>query len=159
MLRWNGISITSTRGEESSPDIGSYVDGYHAVPTPREEVGMTGEIDNQLLDLKEFTFDGDTGRTLRDLYESVNAIGGTKDSPFVRPFQLEGHERPGVVNAYLDAEGRRFHIVWYSDKSGLSQVDDVILGAPSLAKDRQTDACQSCGEGIYGILAELEKER
>ena len=119
---------------------------------------MAGGIDKQLLDLKDFTFDGDTGRTLRDLYDSVNAIGGTKDAPFVRPFQLEGHGRPAVVNAYLDPEGRRFHVIWCSDPSGLSRVDSIVFDAPSLVKEEQAESCESCGEGIHGILTELGKD-
>ena len=39
-----------------------------------------------------------------------------------------------------------------------SRVDNVILDAPSLAKEEQTDSCEACGEGIYGILAELQKD-
>ncbi len=118
---------------------------------------MAGEIHKQLLDLKGFTFDGETGRTLRGLYEAVEAIGGSKDTPFMLPFQLEGHDRPAVVNSYLDPEGGRFHVIWYSDKSGLSHLSDVILDAPSLARDKQNDSCEACGEGIHGILEELKK--
>ncbi|MEE8398678.1 MAG: hypothetical protein V3S89_06715 [Desulfobacterales bacterium] len=119
---------------------------------------MSGEMNQQLLDLKGFTFDSDTGRKLRDLYETVNTMGGTKDTPFVLPYPLEGHERPAVVNAYLDPEGNRFHIIWYSDTSGLSHVDNVILDAPSLAREKQTDPCNSCGEGMVGILEEMAKD-
>ncbi len=120
---------------------------------------MSERIDKQLMDLKGFTFDGDTGRTLRDLYQSVDAIGGTKDAPFVQPFQLDGHEPPAAVNAYLDPEGRRFHIIWYSDTSGLSHVENVIFDAPSLARDKQTDSCEGCSEGTLGILEELQRDR
>ena len=145
--------------EKAAPDICTYVDDGLTMLTPGEEAQMTGKIDKQLLELKGFTFDGDTGRTLGDLYEAVNAIGGTKDAPFALPFYVEGHERPAAVNSYLGPEGRRFHIIWYSDNSGLSHVDDVILDAPSLAKDKETDSCETCGEGIHGIMEELEKER
>jgi len=116
-------------------------------------------MNKQILDLKGYTFDGDTGRSLRDLYEAVTTIGGTKDSPFVQPYRLEGHDRPAVVNAYLDAEGGRFHIIWYSDKSGLSHVDDVIFDAPSLARHEQADSCDTCGEGLQGIMQELVKDK
>ena len=139
-------------------DIYSHVDDDHTMWGIEKEMQMSGEMDKQLLDLKGFTFDSDTGRKLSDLYEAVNTIGGTKDTPFVLPFRLEGHERPAVVNAYLDPEGRRFHIIWYSEQSGLSRVDDVILDAPSLAKEKRTDSCDSCGDGILGIMEELAKE-
>ena len=119
---------------------------------------MYREIDKQLLELKGFTFDGDTGRTLRSLYQAVDTIGGTKDVPFVRPYQRQGHDRPAVVNAYLDPEGRRFHIIWYSDDAGLSHVDNVIFDAPSLAEDRRIESCDACGGGIYNILSELDKD-
>jgi hypothetical protein len=119
---------------------------------------MPEETDNPLMSLKGYTFDGDTGRTLNDLYEAVYTIGGTKDRPFVRPFYIKGHERPAVVNAYLDPEGNRFHIIWYSDPSGLSHVDNIILDAASLAKEAETDSCDTCGEGIYSILKEIGKE-
>ena len=119
---------------------------------------MSREMDNQLLDLRGFAFDGDTGRTLRDLYEAVDKMGGTKDAPFRKPFHLEGHDRPAVVNSYLDPEGRRYHVIWYSDKSGLSHVSDVIPDAPSLAKEERADACGTCADDIHGILEELHKE-
>jgi hypothetical protein len=119
---------------------------------------MSGEMEKQLLDLKGFTFDSDTGRKLSDLYETVNTIGGTKDNPFVLPYQLEGHERPAVVNAYLDSDGKRFHVIWYSDTAGLSHVRDVKFDAPSLARATQTDSCDACGEGMHGILEEMVKD-
>ena len=115
-------------------------------------------MDNQLLELKGFTFDGDTGRTLGNLYEAVGAIGGAKDAPFVRPFKLEGHDRPAVVNAYVDPEGRRFHVIWYSDEAGLSHVHNVVFDAPSLEKKKQVDSCDACGEDIYTVLGELHKD-
>jgi hypothetical protein len=126
--------------------------------TLEKEAEMVGEIDQQLIDLKEFTFDGDTGRALSDLYEAVNTIGGSKDSPFMQPFRLEGHERPAVVNSYLDPEGGRFHVVWYSDTSGLSHVGDVIFDAPSLEKEKTEDSCDSCGDGIIGIMEQLKND-
>ena len=119
---------------------------------------MSGEMDKQLQDLKGFAFDGDTGRTLNDLYEAVNKMGGTKDAPFVRPFQLEGHDRPAVVNSYLDPEGRRYHVIWYSDKSGLSHVSDVIPDAPSLAKEERADSCGTCADDMHSILQELQQD-
>ena len=115
---------------------------------------MTKEIDKQLIGLKGFTFDGDTGRTLSDLYEAVNTIGGTRDTPFVSPSRLEGSERPAAVNSYLDPDGRRFHIIWHSDNSGLSHVVDVILDAPSLAREEAAGSCEMCG-GVCSIPGEL----
>ena len=118
------------------------------------------KIDKQLLDLKEFTFGGDTGRTLSDLYEAVNTIGGTKDAPFVIPLWLEGNERPAAVNSYLDPEGKRFHIIWCSDNSGLSHVVDVIFDAPSLARERHSDgSCEMCGIEMMKEMLQAETER
>ena len=119
---------------------------------------MSEQIDGQLLGLKGFTFDGDTGKTLSDLYETVNAIGGTRDAPFIKPLRLEGQERPAVVNSYVDPEGRRFHVIWRSDNSGLSFVVDVILDAPSLAREENADSCGTCCGDISGILEELARE-
>ena len=115
---------------------------------------MSKEIDKQLVGLKGFTFDGDTGRTLSDLYEAVNTIGGTKDAPFVMPSWLKGDEKPVVVNSYFDPEGKRVHVIWNSDNSGLSHVVDVILDAPSLAKEKAAGSCEMCG-GVCSIPGEL----
>ncbi len=119
---------------------------------------MPGQIDTQLSDLRGFTFDGDTGRTLKDLYAAVFEIGGSKDSPFMRPVYLEGHDRPAVVNSYLDPDGKRHHVIWYSDKSGMSHVSDVIPDAPSLAKEESADSCGSCTDDMHGILDLLQRE-
>ena len=118
---------------------------------------MSESIDKQLLGLKGFTFDGDTGRTLSDLYEAVEATGCTQDTPFVMPSWLEGDQRPSVVNSYLDPEGKRVHIVWGSDNSGFSRVVDVILNAPALAKDEASDSCNMCN-GICGIQGDFEND-
>ena len=120
---------------------------------------MSGDLNRQLLDLKGFTFDGDTGRTLNNLYEKVHAVGGSKDTPFMVPFFLEGHERPAVVNAYLDPAGNRFHVIWHSDASGLSHVNDVVLDAPSLAKEKHEDSCDGCGQDILSILHKINDDK
>jgi len=111
---------------------------------------MSESINEQLMDLKGFTFDGDTGRTIDDLYEAVTTMGCTMDSPFIMPLWPEGSQRPSAVNSFLDPEGKRFHIVWSSDDSGLSRVVDVILDAPSLAKESVAETCETCG-GACGI--------
>ena len=116
---------------------------------------MTENINKELTGLKGFTFDGNTGRTLSDLYEAVNKIGYTTDTPFVMPSWREGDERPVVVNSYLDPEGKRVHIVWHSDDSGLSHVTDIILDAPSLAKEKEASSCEMCGGGC-NIPGEFE---
>ena len=114
---------------------------------------MSESTDKQLMSLKGFTFDGDTGRTLGDLYEATQALGCTRDIPFVMPAWLEGGERPVAVNSYLDPEGKRVHVLWESEHSGLSHVVDVILNAPSLAKEKGEDSCETCG-GACGIPLE-----
>lgn len=118
---------------------------------------MTKELDKQLMGLKGFTFDGDTGRTLIDLYNAVKTIGGKKDALFLAPLPIKGRDRFAVINSYLDPSGRRFHIIWQSDKSGLSEVVDVILNAPSLAKEKG-EACEMCGDGFASILREAAKD-
>lgn len=118
---------------------------------------MAKEIDNQLLNLKGFTFDGNTGKTLTDLYSAVKKVGGKKDSPFLAPLPIKGRDRFAVINSYLDPSGRRFHIIWQSDKSGLSEVVDVVLNAPSLAKGKE-NACEMCGDGFASILSEIVKD-
>jgi hypothetical protein len=114
---------------------------------------MSESIDKQLIGIKGFTFDGDTGRKLGDLYEAVLATGCTRDAPFVSPAWLEGGERPVAVNSYMDPEGKRVHVLWESENSGLSHVVDVVLNAPSLAKEKGEDSCEMCG-GACGIPPE-----
>jgi len=111
---------------------------------------MTKSMNEQLTDLKGFTFDGDTGRTLNDLYEVIGTKDCTRDAPFLAPQWSGGNERPSVVNSFLDSEGNRFHIVWHSDESGLSRVVDVILNAPSLARESAECSCDGCS-GSCGI--------
>ena len=110
---------------------------------------MDDKLRNQLMLLKGFTFDGDTGRVLDDLYKAVSGMGLTRDTPFVSPLWLEDDEIPAVVNSYLEPEGKRVHIVWQSDDSRLSRVVDVILNAPTLAKEKEAGSCEMCsGSGI-----------
>jgi len=109
---------------------------------------MTETTGEQLVQLKGFTFDGDTGRTLSDLYQAVGNAGYRRDAPFVMPSWRKGDARPVVLNSYLDVEGNRVHVVWQSDDSGQSQVIDIITGAPSLEKNQGADAgaCSACGD-------------
>ena len=110
---------------------------------------MTGSMDEQLKKLKGYTFDGDTGRTLNDLYREVIAKGTTRDFPFMAPYWGDGSERPSVVNSFLDSEGNRFHVVWHSEESGLSSVVDVILDAPSLAREEEECSCDGCNGSCF----------
>jgi len=120
---------------------------------------MSEKIEDILMLLKGFTFDGDTGRTLKDLYAAVTGTGCTKDAPFVMSTRLEGHERPAAINSYLDPNGRRIHIVWNSDESGLSKVVDVVLDAPSLAREKSDEeSCDICSVNMMEQLAELHAE-
>ena len=64
-------------------------------------VDMSESIDSKLMLLKGFTFDGDTGRTINDLYNAVSGTGCIKDTPFVMPLWLEGCERPAGVNSFI----------------------------------------------------------
>ncbi len=106
---------------------------------------MSEKIDSILTLLKGFSFDGDTGRTISDLYAAVDGTGCTRDTPFVMPWWIEGDETPAAVNSFLDPDGRRVHVVWRSDDSGLSQVIDVIFDAPSLAKEKHEGGeCDVC---------------
>ena len=107
---------------------------------------MSESVDSTLMLLKGFSFDGDTGRTISDLYAAVSGTGCTRDTPFAMPIWLEGDERPAGVNSYLDPEGKRVHIIWQSDSSGVSRVVDVVLNAPSLAKEKHEDGetCKIC---------------
>ena len=120
---------------------------------------MSEKIDNTLMLLKGFTFDGDTGRTIRDLYSAVSGTGCTRDAPFVTHLRLEGDERPAGVNSYLDPEGKRVHIVWKSDDSGLSRVVDVVLNAPSLAREKpEGESCDLCSIEMMEQISKQETE-
>ena len=108
---------------------------------------MSETANDQLMKLRGFSFDGDTGRKLSDLYAAVGETGYTRDAPFVRPTWSGDNPRPGAVNSFMDTEGNRAHLVWQSDESGLSRVVNVVLNAPSLAGETTGDACGSCGAG------------
>ena len=121
---------------------------------------MPEGVDNKLMLLKGFSFDGDSGRTLDDLYAAVSGTGCTRDDPFIMPLRLEGDERPAAVNSFLDPEGKRIHIIWKLDHLGLSRVVDVVLNAPSLAVEKHSDG--SCGICSIEMMKEMmteEKER
>ena len=122
---------------------------------------MSEKVDGILMLLKGFTFDGDTGRTISDLYAAVDGTGCTKDTPFVMPLWLEGDERPAGVNSYLDPEGKRVHVLWQSDDSGLSRVVDVILNAPSLAREKheEGDSCEMCSIDMMKEMLQEGMER
>ncbi len=110
------------------------------------EEEMSESVDNILMLLEGFTFDGDTGRTIGDLYSAVSGTGCTRDAPFVMPLWLEGDARPAAVNSYLDPEGKRVHVVWQSDESGESRVIDIVLDAPSMAREKHDgESCDMCG--------------
>ena len=116
---------------------------------------MSENVDSILMLLKGFTFDGDTGRTITDLYAAVSGTGCTRDTPFVMPLWHEGDERPAGVNSYLGPEGKRVHIVWQSDGSGLSRVVDVVLNAPSLAREKpEGDSCDLCSTNMMQEMME-----
>ena len=117
---------------------------------------MTESTDRQLIGLKGFTFDGDTGKALADLYEAVQATGCTRDVPFIAPVWLNGSDRPVAVNSYMDPEGRRVHVIWGPEGTGRSHVVDVILNAPSLARQREEHSCD-CG-GACGVPPEAFAE-
>ena len=120
---------------------------------------MSEKIDSVLMLLKGFTFDGDTGRTLKDLYAAVTGTGCTRDAPFVMPTRLEGYERPAAINSYLDPDGRRIHVTWNSDESGLSTVVDVVLDAPSLAREESDhESCDFCSIDTMQQLSQLHSE-
>ena len=121
---------------------------------------MSEGVDNKLMLLKGFSFDADTGRTIDDLYAAVSGTGCMRDNPFVMPLWLEGDERPAVVNGYLSPEGKRVHIIWQSDRSGLSRVVDVILNAPPLARGRHSDgSCEMCSIEMMKEMLQAETER
>lgn len=100
--------------------------------------------DKQLMALKGFAFDGDTGKTLVDLNRAVTAIGYTKDIPFAVPSWVENEKTPIIVNSYLDPKGNRVHVIWHSDESGLSKVVDVVFDAPSLERKKAEGSCGTC---------------
>ena len=121
---------------------------------------MSESVDNKLMLLKGFSFDGDTGRTIDDLYAAVSGIGYTRDDPFVMPLWLEGDERPVAVNSYLDAEGKRVHIIWKLDCLGLSRVVDVVLNAPPLVMERHSDgSCEMCSIDMMKEMLQEETGR
>ena len=121
---------------------------------------MSEGVDSKLMLLKGFSFDGDTGRTIGDLYAAVSGTGCTRDDPFVMPLWLEGDERPAAVNGYLDPEGKGVHIIWQSDRSGLSRVVDVILNAPPLARERHSHgSCEMCSIEMMKEMLQAETER
>ena len=126
------------------------------------EEDVSEKVDSILMLLKGFTFDGDTGRTISDLYAAVTGTGCTRDVTFAMPYWFEGDDRPAGVNGYLDPEGKRIHIIWQSDSSGVSQVVDVVLDAPSLAKEKHEDgeSCEMCSiDMMKGMLqGEMEGE-
>lgn len=125
----------------------------------KQEEDMSESVDSILMLLKGFTFDGDTGRTITDLYAAVSGTGCTRDTPFVMPLWLEGDERPAGVNSYLDPEGKRVHILWRSDDSGVSRVVDVILNAPSLAREKPEDgSCEMCSTDMMQEMMREEME-
>ena len=120
---------------------------------------MPQSVDGILMLLKGFTFDGDTGRTVRDLQTAVSGAGCTRDAPFATPKRLEGEATPAGVYSYLDPEGKRVHIVWQSDRSGLSRVIDVILDAPSLAREKhEGESCDMCSVKMMQELSQQETE-
>ncbi len=121
---------------------------------------MSESVDSKLMLLKGFSFDGDTGRTIDDLYAAVSGTGCTRDEPFVMPLWLEGDERPAVVNSFLDPEGKRVHIIWKLDRFELSRVVDVILNAPPLAMKRHSDgSCEMCSIDMVKEMLQEETER
>jgi len=116
---------------------------------------MSEKTDGILMLLKGFSFDGDTGRTISDLYAAVDGTGCTRDVPFIMPWWGEGYDRPAAANSYLDPDGRRVRIVWRSDESGTSQVVDVIFNAPSLAREKHHEEGDSCDTCSIEMLKQL----
>ena len=120
---------------------------------------MSQSVDDVLMLMRGFTFDGDTGRTVRDLQAAVGGTGCTRDAPFATPKRIKGEARPAGVYSYLDPEGKRVHIVWQSDASGLSRVIDVILGAPSLAREKhEGESCDICSVQMMQEMFKQERE-
>jgi len=125
----------------------------------KQEQNMSESVDGKLMLLKGFTFDGDTGRTIGDLYSAVSGTGCTRDTPFAMPLWLEDDERPAGVNSYIDPEGKRVHIIWQSDDSGVSRVVDVILNAPSLAREKPEEgSCEMCSIDMMKEMLQEETE-
>ncbi len=121
---------------------------------------MPQSVDGILMLLKGFTFDGDTGRTVRDLQTAVSGAGCTRDAPFAMPKRLEGESRPAGLYSYLDPEGKRVHVIWQSDDSGLSRVVDVILNAPSLANEKPVgESCEMCGIEMIKQMSQDKTDR
>ena len=126
----------------------------------QEEKDMSEDVDNKLMLLKGFSFDGDTGRTLDDLYAAVSGTGCTRDDPFIMPLRLEGDEIPAAVNSFLDPEGKRVHIIWKLDTLGSSRVVDVVLNAPSLAIEKHShESCDMCSIDMMKGMLQEEPER
>jgi len=119
---------------------------------------MRKEMEKKLLALKGYSFDGDTGRTLKDLYKAVNDIGGQKDAPFVSSLSIKGRSAPAAINSYLDPGGERFQIVWQSESSGISHVTEIRFNVPSLAKIKNEDSCGSCNAGMSDLLESIYKD-
>jgi hypothetical protein len=65
-----------------------------------KEEGMSDSANDELMLIKGFTFDGDTGKTMSDLYHAAEELGLTRDTPFAMPLWLEGDGRPAVANSY-----------------------------------------------------------
>lgn len=107
---------------------------------------MAQSVRERLVALKGFTFDGQTNRHLSDLYQAIEATGCTKDAPFVAPLWSETTERPAVANSYLDPEGKRVVVVWHSDESGTSCVEDILFDAEPLLKREPSCSCEACGD-------------
>lgn len=125
----------------------------------KQEQNMSESVDGKWMLLKGFTFDGDTGRTIGDLYSAVSGTGCTRDTPFAMPLWLEDDERPAGVNSYIDPEGKRVHIIWQSDDSGVSRVVDVILNAPSLAREKPEEgSCEMCSIDMMKEMLQEETE-
>jgi len=122
---------------------------YQSPYVIEQEGFMTGNINEQLKELKGYTFDGDTGRNLNDLYREVIAKGSTRDFPFMAPSWSKGNDKPSEINSYLDSDGNRFHVVWRSDDSGLSSGVDVILDAPSLKREEEEGSCDGCSGSCF----------
>lgn len=118
---------------------------------------MAGEQKARLAAMKGFTFDGSTGRRLKDLYDAVNATGCVRDEPFTTPHWNEGEDRPEVVNRYLDSEGKRINVVWNSGSDGTSRVTDVVFDAPP-PEPRQQCSCGG-GCGLFQTSDDGEEEK
>ncbi len=118
---------------------------------------MASEQETKLAALKGFTFDGRTGRKLKDLYNAVNAAGCTRDEPFITPQWNEGADRPEVVNRYLDSAGKRINVVWSSGNDGTSSVTEVVLDAPPPEPKQKCSCDGACG--IFPSSGNGEEEK